>query len=181
MERRILVVEDQKDIADLIAMHLRDLGHVVDCVHDGGQGYEAARAVGLNILATLKAELGGDAVVLSSTEVEGGVEIVAIAAGEITRQRYLAAASSTPPRIQSRSGFRRAVAVNAQATHLLLERLRERGGARCGGGVDHLLQRGGHGGRDDGVGAIGHRRRLWRRVDGLDQRRARRLQRHDVA
>jgi DNA-binding response OmpR family regulator len=44
MERRILVVEDQKDIADLIAMHLRDLGHAVDCVHDGGQGYEAARS-----------------------------------------------------------------------------------------------------------------------------------------
>jgi DNA-binding response OmpR family regulator len=44
MERRILVVEDQKDIADLIAMHLRDLGHAVDCVHDGGLGYEAARS-----------------------------------------------------------------------------------------------------------------------------------------
>ena len=44
MERRILVVEDQKDIADLIAMHLRDLGHAVDCVHDGGKGYEAARS-----------------------------------------------------------------------------------------------------------------------------------------
>ena len=43
MERHILVVEDQKDIADLIAMHLRDLGHAVECVHDGGKGYEAAR------------------------------------------------------------------------------------------------------------------------------------------
>ncbi|MFP5461642.1 MAG: winged helix-turn-helix domain-containing protein [Gammaproteobacteria bacterium] len=43
MERRILVVEDQKDIADLIAMHLRDLGHGVDVVHDGGKGYQAAR------------------------------------------------------------------------------------------------------------------------------------------
>jgi DNA-binding response OmpR family regulator len=43
MDRHILVVEDQKDIADLIAMHLRDLGHAVDCVHDGGKGYEAAR------------------------------------------------------------------------------------------------------------------------------------------
>ena len=42
MERHILVVEDQKDIADLIAMHLRDLGHAVECVHDGGKGYEAA-------------------------------------------------------------------------------------------------------------------------------------------
>ena len=44
MERRILVVEDQKDIADLIAMHLRDLGHAVDVVHDGGKGYQAARS-----------------------------------------------------------------------------------------------------------------------------------------
>jgi DNA-binding response OmpR family regulator len=44
MERRILVVEDQKDIADLIAMHLRDLGHAVEVVHDGGKGYEAARS-----------------------------------------------------------------------------------------------------------------------------------------
>jgi len=43
MERRILVVEDQRDIADLIAMHLRDLGHQVDCVHDGGKALEAAR------------------------------------------------------------------------------------------------------------------------------------------
>ncbi|HWS76075.1 MAG TPA: response regulator, partial [Quisquiliibacterium sp.] len=43
MERRILVVEDQKDIADLIAMHLRDLGHTVDIVNDGGKGYQAAR------------------------------------------------------------------------------------------------------------------------------------------
>lgn len=43
MERRILVVEDQQDIADLIAMHLRDLGHAVDCVEDGRKGWEAAR------------------------------------------------------------------------------------------------------------------------------------------
>ena len=44
MDRRILVVEDQRDIAELIAMHLRDLGHRVDCVHDGTAGYEAARS-----------------------------------------------------------------------------------------------------------------------------------------
>ena len=43
MEKRILVVEDQRDIADLIAMHLRDLGHRVDCEHDGPAGFEAAR------------------------------------------------------------------------------------------------------------------------------------------
>jgi DNA-binding response OmpR family regulator len=44
MDRRILVVEDQKDIADLIALHLRDLGHTVDCVHDGGRGLDSARS-----------------------------------------------------------------------------------------------------------------------------------------
>lgn len=44
MEKRILVVEDQRDIADLIAMHLRDLGHRVDCIHDGPGGYDAARS-----------------------------------------------------------------------------------------------------------------------------------------
>jgi len=43
MDRKILVVEDQRDIADLIAMHLRDLGHQVDCVADGGKGLDAAR------------------------------------------------------------------------------------------------------------------------------------------
>lgn len=44
MEKRILVVEDQSDIAELIAMHLRDLALQVDCVHDGAAGYEAARS-----------------------------------------------------------------------------------------------------------------------------------------
>ena len=44
MEKKILVVEDQRDIADLIAMHLRDLGHQVECIHDGANGYDAARS-----------------------------------------------------------------------------------------------------------------------------------------
>lgn len=44
MEHRILVVEDQKDIAELIAMHLRDLGHRVDLVHDGNAGLKAAQS-----------------------------------------------------------------------------------------------------------------------------------------
>jgi DNA-binding response OmpR family regulator len=42
LERKILVVEDQKDIAELISMHVRDLGHQVVCVHDGNRGYEEA-------------------------------------------------------------------------------------------------------------------------------------------
>lgn len=71
MERRILVVEDQPDIADLIAMHLRDLGNTVDCVEDGTRGLEAARSGrydlivldvmlpgrdGLDVLRTLRME-----------------------------------------------------------------------------------------------------------------------------
>lgn len=43
LERRVLIVEDQKDIADLIAMHVRDLGHRVECVHDGHAGFASAR------------------------------------------------------------------------------------------------------------------------------------------
>jgi DNA-binding response OmpR family regulator len=42
-ERQILIVEDQADIADLIAMHVRDLGHRVEVVHDGDAGYARGR------------------------------------------------------------------------------------------------------------------------------------------
>jgi DNA-binding response OmpR family regulator len=50
VERKVLVIEDQKDIADLIAMHIRDLGHRVECVHDGIRGLEAARETGLALI-----------------------------------------------------------------------------------------------------------------------------------
>ncbi|MEZ5657196.1 MAG: response regulator transcription factor [Burkholderiaceae bacterium] len=42
MDKHVLVVEDQKDIADLIAMHVSDLGLKVDCVGDGNQGLDRA-------------------------------------------------------------------------------------------------------------------------------------------
>jgi DNA-binding response OmpR family regulator len=42
LERKVLVVEDQKDIAELIGLHIRDLGHQVTCVHDGNKGLEEA-------------------------------------------------------------------------------------------------------------------------------------------
>ena len=42
METRVLIVEDQKDIAELIAMHVGDLGHKVECVADGDRGYARA-------------------------------------------------------------------------------------------------------------------------------------------
>ena len=44
MEHRILVVEDQRDIAELVRMHIRDLGHQVDLAQDGDEGLERARS-----------------------------------------------------------------------------------------------------------------------------------------
>jgi DNA-binding response OmpR family regulator len=40
--RRVLVVEDQQDLAELVALHLRDLGCEVNLVHDGVSGLAAA-------------------------------------------------------------------------------------------------------------------------------------------
>ena len=39
---RILIVEDDRDIAALIALHLREAGYQLDIVHDGEQGLERA-------------------------------------------------------------------------------------------------------------------------------------------
>ncbi|MGE0311128.1 MAG: winged helix-turn-helix domain-containing protein [Lautropia sp.] len=58
MEQRILVIEDQKDIAELVAMHVRDLGHRVDIVHDGAEGLERARR-GEHALVVLDVMLPG--------------------------------------------------------------------------------------------------------------------------
>ncbi|UCE31975.1 MAG: response regulator transcription factor [Burkholderiales bacterium] len=88
MERRILVVEDQKDIAELIAMHLSDLGHRVEAVGDGLKGLELARSGdfdvivldvmlpgmdGLEIVKTLRAERRATPVLMltaRSTEID---------------------------------------------------------------------------------------------------------------
>jgi DNA-binding response OmpR family regulator len=40
--KRILVIEDNRDIANLVAMHLRDMGAVVDLVHTGNEGLKQA-------------------------------------------------------------------------------------------------------------------------------------------
>ena len=44
MECRILVIEDQPDIAELVRLHVRDLGHQVELAHDGDEGLRKARA-----------------------------------------------------------------------------------------------------------------------------------------
>ncbi len=45
MARRILVIEDNKDLAKLLEMHLRDLSLEVDLAHDGVAGLTKADAV----------------------------------------------------------------------------------------------------------------------------------------
>ncbi|MGK2858507.1 MAG: response regulator transcription factor [Thermoanaerobaculia bacterium] len=50
MRQRILVVEDEVDIADLLALHLRDLGWEIDVVHDGARGLERAASGAYDLL-----------------------------------------------------------------------------------------------------------------------------------
>lgn len=42
MENRILIVEDDLEIVDLLTIHMRDLNAIVDSVHDGRSGLEKA-------------------------------------------------------------------------------------------------------------------------------------------
>lgn len=42
MQRRVLVIEDNKDLAQLLALHLSDLSYHVDMAHDGNQGLTQA-------------------------------------------------------------------------------------------------------------------------------------------
>ncbi|MEE9343320.1 MAG: response regulator transcription factor [Gammaproteobacteria bacterium] len=42
MQKRILIIEDDQDIANLIALHLRDLSYQVDITHNGRQGLALA-------------------------------------------------------------------------------------------------------------------------------------------
>ena len=50
VSRRILVVEDNTDIAELVALHLRDLDCEVVLVADGARGYELAAAGGWDLI-----------------------------------------------------------------------------------------------------------------------------------
>ncbi len=57
----ILVVEDDKDIAHVVALHLRDSGHTVDVVHDGASGLDEAvsGAYDLLVLDIMLPEIDG--------------------------------------------------------------------------------------------------------------------------
>ncbi len=50
MAHSILVIEDNSDIADLVALHLRDEGYEVNVHNDGSEGLAAARATPYDLL-----------------------------------------------------------------------------------------------------------------------------------
>lgn len=50
MSRRILIVEDNRDLADLLKIHLNDLSYEVDKVHDGNAGLAAATKTAYDLL-----------------------------------------------------------------------------------------------------------------------------------
>src|ERR1043166_8984302 len=50
MARRILVVEDDRDIAQLVEMHLRDMGAEVTLAHDGAEALEMAQSGTFDLL-----------------------------------------------------------------------------------------------------------------------------------
>lgn len=47
---RVLIVEDDREVAKNIAKMLRENGHVVDCAHDGEDGLEMARDGAFDVL-----------------------------------------------------------------------------------------------------------------------------------
>lgn len=50
MPRTILVIEDDRDIAQLVALHLQDLGCVVDVVHNGHAGLSQALTTSYDLI-----------------------------------------------------------------------------------------------------------------------------------
>jgi DNA-binding response OmpR family regulator len=50
MSRRILVIEDNKDLAHLLEIHLRDLSYEVDVAFDGDKGIAMAEAGNYNLI-----------------------------------------------------------------------------------------------------------------------------------
>ncbi|MBI5076343.1 MAG: response regulator transcription factor [Nitrospirae bacterium] len=50
MSKRILVIEDNKDIAELLAMHLRDLSFEIDIAANGAAGLAKAEAIDYDLI-----------------------------------------------------------------------------------------------------------------------------------
>ena len=135
MEHRILVIEDQKDIAELIALHVGDLGHAVDLVHDGNAGLARATSGGyaLIVLDVMLPGKDGMAIVRELRMARNQVPILMLTArsGEIDRvlglelgaDDYLTKPFSIPE-LQARiKALLRRAEIREQAPDLQAERL----------------------------------------------------------
>jgi DNA-binding response OmpR family regulator len=50
MAQQILIIEDERDIADLIQLHLRDLNYAVTIARDGNSGLRQANAADWDLI-----------------------------------------------------------------------------------------------------------------------------------
>ena len=89
--RRVLVVEDEAEIAELVALHLRDAGYMVEVATDGGQGLAAAAGgtFDLVVLDLMLPVLDGLALCRSLRSNGHGVPILMVTARESESDRIL--------------------------------------------------------------------------------------------
>lgn len=137
MEKRILVIEDQQDIAELIAMHLADLGHQISQVNDGPTGLDAARSGqydlivldvmlpgmdGMEIIRTLRMEQVKTPVLMLTAR---AAEIDRVLGLELGADDYLSKPFSVPE-LQARvkALLRRAEMSASEPTQTAAEKLR---------------------------------------------------------
>jgi DNA-binding response OmpR family regulator len=82
MTRNVLVIEDDLDLSRLVKLHLSDIGCEVDCVRDGRDGFERAKAgrYGLLILDLGLPGLGGIEICTRLRRRESNVPILMLTA-----------------------------------------------------------------------------------------------------
>ena len=78
MSRRILVVEDNRDLAGLLGLHLGDLSYEVDLAFDGDTGFEKlnAKDYDLIILDIVMPGMGGSEVFQELRKLEPKVKVL---------------------------------------------------------------------------------------------------------
>lgn len=50
VSKSVLIIEDSKDIANLISLHIEDLGYHAQCIHDGKEGLEVALSTPFDLI-----------------------------------------------------------------------------------------------------------------------------------
>ena len=92
MNKQILIIEDDEDIAELIRLHLADLGHETMVCHDGEAGWKSYRqrrfdVVILDLMLPKESSL---LVLHEIRELDGNVEILILPSSEQIHDRVTA-------------------------------------------------------------------------------------------